>query len=106
LIPLHELISFIYHIKLLHSKKITEVYHKLIARFGTEYAVLLDASPDELRETVDEKIAALILQNRAGKVPIQPGYDGVYGKLLLDNASSSQRAPPAQQRTQTSLTEF
>ncbi|MEK6903436.1 MAG: endonuclease Q family protein [Nanoarchaeota archaeon] len=106
LIPLHELISATCNIKLLHSKKITEIYHKLIGRFGTEYAVLLDAPIDMLRETVDEKLATLILQNRTGDVPIQPGYDGVYGKLLLNNNMSSQQALPTQQRTQTSLVEF
>jgi len=31
----------------------------------------------------DEKLADLILKNRAGKLEVKPGYDGEYGKLIV-----------------------
>ena len=31
----------------------------------------------------DEKLVYLILRNREGKIKVQPGYDGVYGKAVI-----------------------
>ena len=85
LIPLTELIAAVYGISQLASKKVWEVYNQLIKGFGNEYAILLDASEEQLKKVVDEKLARVILMNREGKLRIQPGYDGVYGKIALDD---------------------
>ena len=40
---------------------------------------MFDVSFEELKKVTTEKIAELIILNRAGKIEIQPGYDGEYG---------------------------
>ena len=83
-VPLQELLSAVYEIKQLNSKKIWEIYNKLIERFGNEFDVLLNASEDDLKKIVHEKLAKIIILNREGKLKIKPGADGVYGQIVLD----------------------
>lgn len=84
-LPLHELICSIYNIKQLHSKKVSNVYDKLIKMFGNEYNVLLEVPFERLKSVVDEKLANLIILNRNNKLKIEPGFDGVYGRIILNN---------------------
>ena len=79
LLPLHEVIALSQETSNLNSKKIWEVYNKLISEFGNEFNILLKASLDELKEKANEKLARLIIKNRLGKIKIKPGYDGEYG---------------------------
>ena len=84
LAPLSELIGAVYGIEQLSSKKIWEIYTLLIKRFGNELAVLLQAPQQELVNVAGEALAKVIVLNREGKLKVSPGYDGVYGKLLLE----------------------
>lgn len=84
LVPLHEVIAAVYEIGLLNGKKIWEIYNKLMNRFGNEFNVLLNADEKELKEAVHEKLVKTILKNREGKLDINPGADGVYGKIVLN----------------------
>lgn len=65
------------------TKAVKEEYDKILAKFGTEFDVLTSAKPNELHETADEKVAEAILRVREGKVRLDPGYDGVYGKISI-----------------------
>lgn len=65
------------------SKKVKEEYMKLIKTFGSEFAVLVDASETSLRGEVMPEIAEGIIRVRNGKVAINPGYDGEYGKIKI-----------------------
>ncbi len=98
LVPLHELISVVYNIKQLNSRKVWNIYDSLIKNFGNEFNVLLNASENELRKVVHEKLIRIILSNREGKLKIKPGYDGVYGTIELDEKDKV--------KTQKSLGEF
>lgn len=91
LIPLSELIAAIYDIKQLYSKKIWEVYNRLINNFGSEYNILLKVSLEDLKRVVDGELANYIIRNREGKLKIEAGYDGVYGKLILDKREKKQK---------------
>ena len=84
LIPLSELVSAVYNYKQLSSKKGWDVYNKLISRFGSEFNVLLNANEKDLLEIIDKKLVDVILLNREGKLEIKPGYDGVYGQIILN----------------------
>ncbi|MEM7815564.1 MAG: endonuclease Q family protein [Candidatus Aenigmatarchaeota archaeon] len=84
LIPLTEIIGGVLGIEQLYSKRIWEIYNKLIERFGSEFFVLLEAEKSEMRKVVDEKIAKAIIDVREGKVEIRPGYDGVYGYPVFE----------------------
>ena len=37
-------------------------------------------------KVADEKIAEAIIKNREGKITIQPGFDGEYGKPLFSDS--------------------
>ena len=85
LMPLTELISSIYGIKQLQSKKVWEIYNTLISNFKNEYNILMNTKEEDLKKAVHEKLANLIIKNRENKLNINPGYDGVYGELILDD---------------------
>lgn len=82
LIPLSEIISALAGSPLA-SKKTWEIYHILINKFQNEFNILLEAKQEELTKIVDERIAEAIIKNREGKMTIQPGFDGEYGKPLF-----------------------
>lgn len=54
---------------------------KLIDRFGSEMKILHSASFEELVEVVKEDIAMRIVRAREGKIGIEAGGGGVYGKI-------------------------
>jgi PHP family Zn ribbon phosphoesterase len=58
-------------------------YERLIERGGSEFRILLDATPDELASYIPAAILDGIVRMRQGKVSIIPGHDGVYGKINL-----------------------
>ena len=83
LVPLHELIALQLNAGV-SSKKVWAVYDELIKQFGNEFNILIKASKEELaRKDVDDKLIELILLNREQKLKIKPGYDGVYGEVLM-----------------------
>lgn len=69
------------------TKKVFELYRKLLGAFDSELTILLETPEEELKKIVDERLAALIIKNREGKIKIAPGYDGVYGKPVVDEAT-------------------
>lgn len=85
ILPLHELIAF-YLGTSITSKKIMPIYDKLISKFGNEFNILLKVDKNiltsELSKDKMEKLADLIIDNRISNLKVQPGYDGVYGKLV------------------------
>ena len=66
------------------SKKMWEVYSPLIKQFGNEFNLIFDAPEEDLTKYTDEKLKNLILLNRSGNIKMRPGYDGVYGEMILD----------------------
>jgi uncharacterized protein (TIGR00375 family) len=82
LIPLEEIIAD----ALGQSTGTIEVekeYKNLIEKFGNEFSVLIDAPRKELEKVTLPEIAEGIIRVREGKVFIEPGYDGVYGKIRI-----------------------
>lgn len=88
LIPLSEVISELNGFPVA-SKKTWQIYNSLIEKFGNEFSVMLEAAEDELKKIVDDKLAAAIIRNREGKIKVEPGYDGVYGKPILNESSEA-----------------
>ncbi len=84
LLPLSEIIAAVLRVDNVAAQAVWDVYNKLIAKFGNEYSVLIDAPENELSKVVEENIAQAILRVRAGSVLVVPGFDGVYGKLELE----------------------
>jgi PHP family Zn ribbon phosphoesterase len=82
LIPLEEVIAGGLGVRV-GTKTVNAEYDRLIERGGSEFHILLDASPDELASFVPPRILEGIVRMRQGKVSIVPGHDGVYGKIDL-----------------------
>ena len=80
------------------TKAVREQYDKLIARFGTEFDILTAAKPDELRGATTERIAEGILRVREGKVWVEPGYDGVFGKIKVFSEKGDDAAKASGQK--------
>jgi uncharacterized protein (TIGR00375 family) len=88
LLPLSEIIATVLNVDQPSAQTVWKIYNTLTTRFGNEYNVLLDASEQELKKTVDPEVANAILKVRKGSATVIPGFDGVYGKLVLDEAAS------------------
>jgi PHP family Zn ribbon phosphoesterase len=82
LIPLEEVIAEALGNRV-GTKAVETEYERLIERGGSEFRILLDATPDELASFVPPHILDGIVHMRQGKVSMIPGHDGVYGKIVL-----------------------
>ena len=63
--------------------EVDKEYKNLIEKFSNEFSVLIDISRSELEAVTLSEIAEGIIRVREGKVNIEPGYDGVYGKIRI-----------------------
>ncbi len=81
-LPLSVLIANYYNTDA-STKRVQDLYSRLL-ELGNEFHVLFNSSIAELTEKVDSKLADLIIKNRNGELRVQPGYDGVYGRLVFD----------------------
>ncbi len=80
LVPLNEIIAAAYGVGV-QSKKVNLEYHNLIKENGNEFKILLDLDEKYLRDNFPERIAQGIINVRSGQIQIDPGYDGIYGKV-------------------------
>jgi PHP family Zn ribbon phosphoesterase len=55
---------------------------KLILHFGTEMNVIHNVEKTELTEVVGERVAENIVLAREGKLNIEVGGGGIYGRVL------------------------
>lgn len=90
LIPLKEIIADAFGVSKA-SKKVNEEYFKLISRFGSEFAILVDIDAKEIAGITNSLIAEGIEKMRAGKVRLVPGFDGEYGKIKIFDADSKEK---------------
>ena len=86
MLPLSELLASAFNTQPF-SKKVWNEAMKITNEFGSEMNVLLDVPEEKLKLVTHEKIVKIIIKNRNGKLKIQPGYDGIYGKPVLNNSN-------------------
>jgi len=68
-------------------------YHSYVAKFGTEFDILLKASKEELLKSLPPRVAQGVLRVRDGKVNIKAGYDGEYGVIsIFDQDAREEKA--------------
>lgn len=82
LVPLHEVIAASLGMTSA-SLKVKEQYNNLLHALGPELFILRQASLSDIKEKAGALVAEGIDRLRRGKVEIQPGYDGEYGKIKL-----------------------
>ncbi|MBU4274566.1 endonuclease Q family protein [Patescibacteria group bacterium] len=82
LIPLGEIIAEAKGM-LPGAKEVAREYDNLIEKIGNEFKVLLEVSKEDLDKITFPRISEGIIKTREGKVCVEPGYDGVYGKIKI-----------------------
>ena len=82
MIPLEEIIADALGVGV-NSKQVREEYEKLIRALGSEFQILLDADRSALQSACLPEVAEGIMRVREGRVKIEPGYDGEYGKIKI-----------------------
>jgi len=65
------------------TKQVDEEYKNLIKKFNNEFKILLEAPFSELETATLPEIVEGIKRVRKGEVNVEPGYDGVYGKIRI-----------------------
>ena len=82
LVPLEELLAEALEVGR-RSKRVATVYSKLCAALGGELAVLAEAEGADIRAVAGERVAEAVLRARTGRVLVEPGFDGQYGKVSV-----------------------
>lgn len=98
LIPLDQIIADALGMTV-NTKTVQQKYKELINRLGNEFKVLLEASFDEIARSSSVEIAEGIIRTREGKVKIEPGYDGEYGKIQIFGEEERKEKSPARQNS-------
>jgi len=68
------------------SRAVTALHAKVVRTFGSEYAFLFDAPPEEIERSLGTLIAEAIRRMREGRVTPTPGYDGEFGVIGMFDA--------------------
>jgi len=82
LIPLSEVLAEMNDVGV-KSIRVSRQYHKLLEKFGNEFFILRDCPLEELKQAGFGLLAEALKRIRAGKVHINPGYDGAYGIIKV-----------------------
>lgn len=80
------------------SAAVAEEYSKLVRYFGNEFSVY-EASSDQLKLATTPEIAQSIIRVNEGKIRWIPGYDGVFGQLILADSMPSKGAIDKKQKS-------
>ncbi|MFH0778886.1 MAG: endonuclease Q family protein [Candidatus Eisenbacteria bacterium] len=65
------------------SSSVEREYMRIVGKCGSEFEVLLDLGPEQLLRHVPRNVVDSICRMREGKVKIEPGHDGVFGKISV-----------------------
>ena len=87
-IPLEEIIAETFNVGTA-SKRVLAEYESMAAHHP-EFEILLDLPEQELQKITSAQVVESILRVRRGQVHIDPGYDGVFGKIHIYNEQERQ----------------
>ncbi len=82
LVPLEELLAETLGVGR-RTKTVGTTYQKLCAELGSELTVLAKAELPDLEQVAGERVAVAILKARTGRVTVEPGFDGQYGRVQV-----------------------
>jgi len=102
-IPLEEIIAETYGVGT-SSKKVLAMYEQMVSthlpspsgggageRVCNEFSILLDFTQDQIAKISSPEIAQAIIRVREGKVTLEGGYDGVFGKIHIFSDEEKQK---------------
>ena len=95
LVPLQELIGEVLN-RGVSTKIVQREYLRIVQDLGGELNALIEGPLADLAASAGSAIAEAVLCSRAGEVQVEPGYDGVFGKVSLPTLDGARfRAGPA-----------
>ncbi len=65
------------------SKKVEEQYQILLQNVGNEFFILLHAHLQDIERVTSARIKEAIHRVRTGNILVEPGYDGIFGKVHI-----------------------
>ena len=65
------------------TKGVQQEYRRITGELGSEIQALIWTKADDLIAVAGEKLAEAVLKARVGDIQVDPGYDGVYGKIRI-----------------------
>ncbi len=80
LLPLEELLSSVLGVGR-KAKMVGKLHTELCRELGSELKVLVHADHDDVEAVAGERVAQAVLNARIGRVTIEPGFDGQYGRV-------------------------
>lgn len=83
IVPLAEIIAEVLH-SAPQTKKVTEIYDKLVSEFKGEFNVLLKTEIDEIKKTSSKEIGEAIEKVRHQDITVIPGFDGNFGIVKIE----------------------
>ncbi len=93
LIPLPEILSDLLDVGS-GSQKVARAYFKMLSRLGNEFSILLDVPLEEIERAESPMVAEAIRRVREGRVHIEPGYDGEFGRIRVFTAEEKESFSP------------
>lgn len=66
-----------------NTKGVRARYMQLVEKLGSELHILMDADTSDIARVGGERVAEGVERVRAGNIVIEPGYDGVFGKVKV-----------------------
>lgn len=82
LIPLNEIIAETVGVKSTTSPKVLDTYYQM-TQIWPEIKILLDVPIGDIEQKFDERLAEAIRRVRNEELMIEPGYDGIFGKINI-----------------------
>ena len=82
LLPLEELLAAVLGVGR-RSKTVQTQYARLCRELGSELNVLARAGRADLSAVAGERVAQAVLNARTGRVSVEPGFDGQYGRVRV-----------------------
>ena len=92
LIPLEEIIAEAVN-QNTGTKAVSCFFQNMIEKFGSEFEILLNTSKKEIENFFPSEIAEAIIRVREGRVRVEPGYDGVFGKIRIFSQEEKKDLP-------------
>jgi DNA helicase-2/ATP-dependent DNA helicase PcrA len=90
IIPLPDILSEIFDVGP-KTKKVLEAYKRATEFLGPELQILTEQSTEEIEGAGIPLLAEAVKRMREGKILIEPGYDGEFGKVNIFSRQEKQR---------------
>lgn len=82
LIPLDEIIAETFGVKSVSSPRVLDTYYQM-TQIWPEIKILLDVPIGDIQHKFDDRLAEAIRRVRNEELTIEPGYDGIFGKINI-----------------------